>query len=346
MDAGDIHSALIKMGYKLSDCGNHWRTNALYRGGSNPTALLIYKDSGVWTDFVKNTPSMPFKELVSATIKSNDSQDISKYINDSLNALSNAHVEKISSEKIYPEKHLSRLLPHYSFYSNKGVKDKVLKNLKSGLATEGAMYQRYVFPIYNDLNQIHGFSGRDMSPNPNKDRPKWKHVGRKTNWIYPCYVKVDGEYRFINSINTSREVFLVESIGDLLSLHSSGIENCIPIFGTSISSKLMCFLLSLDIDIIHICLNNDSEKERNRGYIGAIKNLSKMCGYFDKHKLSIYFPSKNDFGDMDSTEVLDWHNSRPVTSNISLDTIDSCRNFLESGDINKTCFSKIEKTFT
>ena len=64
MEASDIHSALIKMGYRLKDFGNHWRTNALYRGGENPTALLIYKDSGVWTDFVKNTPSMPSKELV------------------------------------------------------------------------------------------------------------------------------------------------------------------------------------------------------------------------------------------------------------------------------------------
>ena len=346
MDSGDIHSALVKMGYKLSDCGNHWRTNALYRGGSNPTALLIYKDSGVWTDFVKNTPSMPFKQLISATIKSNDSKDISEYINDSLNTLSSAHVERISSEKIYPEEALSRLLPHYSFYSNKGISDQVLINLKSGLATEGAMYQRYVFPIYNELGQIHGFSGRDMSPTPKKDRPKWKHIGRKTNWIYPCYVKVEGEYKFINSINKNREVFLIESIGDLLSLHSNGIENCIPIFGTSISSKLMCFLLSLDLDRIHICLNNDSDKDKNRGLIGAVKNLSKMCGYFDKHKLSIYFPSKNDFGDMDSSEILSWHESKPTESNISCDTIESCGELLNSGDITKSCYSKIEKTFS
>ena len=34
---------------------------------------------------------------------------------------------------------------------------------KGGLATEGAMYQRFVFPIYNDEQKICGFSGRDMT---------------------------------------------------------------------------------------------------------------------------------------------------------------------------------------
>ena len=276
MDATDIHSALLKMGYRLKDCGNHWRTNALYRDGQNPTALLIYKDSGVWTDYVKNTPSLPFKDLVSATIKSNDNTDISKYINGSLDKLSTAHVEKISSEKIFPESMLEKLLPHYSFYENKGIDSDVLVSLKSGLATEGSMYQRYVFPIYNEFGQIHGFSGRDMNPNSSKDRPKWKHVGRKTNWIYPCYVKTKGVPKFLNCILDKKEIYLVESIGDLLSLHSAGIFNCIPIFGTSISSKLMCFLLSIELNMVHLCLNNDSDKEKNRGEIGVVKNLCKM----------------------------------------------------------------------
>lgn len=346
MDATGIHSALIKMGYRLKDCGNHWRTNALYRDGQNPTALLIYKDSGVWTDFVKNTPSMPFKDLVSATIKSNDSVDISKYINGNLESLTNAHVEKISSEKIFPESILDKLLPHYSFYENKGVDKDVLVNLKSGLATEGSMYQRYVFPIYNEFQQIHGFSGRDMNPNSNSDRPKWKHVGRKNNWIYPCYVKCDGDFKFLNSIKNNREVYLIESIGDLLSLHSAGIFNCVPIFGTAISSKLMCFLLSLDIKMVHLCLNNDSDKEKNRGEIGVVKNLSKMCNYFDKHKLSIHLPTKNDFGDMTTTEILSWEEAKPSESNITSDIVSTSSKMLDCGDIAKSCFKNIEKTFS
>lgn len=345
MDATGIHSALVKMGYKLKDCGNHWRTNALYRDGQNPTALLIYKDSGVWTDFVKNTPSMPFKDLVSATIKSNDSTDISKYINGSFDSLSNAHVEKITSEKLYPDSILEKLLPHYTFYEKKGIDKDVLINLRSGLATEGSMYQRYVFPIYNEFNQIHGFSGRDMSLNPSSDRPKWKHVGKKNTWIYPCFIKCDGELKFLNSIKREKEVYLIESIGDLLSLHSAGIFNCVPIFGTAISSKLMCFLLSLEINMVHLCLNNDSDKEKNRGEIGVIKNLSKMSNYFDKKKLSIHLPTKNDFGDMNTSDILAWEDNKPEQSNITSEIVSKSNAMLSSGDISASCHKNIERAF-
>ena len=63
------------------------------------------------------------------------------------------------------------------FYNDKGIDSSILKKLKGGLATKGKMYQRFVFPIYNQHKQIHGFSGRDMATS--KDRPKWKHIGRK-----------------------------------------------------------------------------------------------------------------------------------------------------------------------
>ena len=46
---------LENLGYKLSDHGSYWRTSALYRSGDNPTALQIYKDSGVWKDYVEDS---------------------------------------------------------------------------------------------------------------------------------------------------------------------------------------------------------------------------------------------------------------------------------------------------
>ena len=56
-----------------------------------------------------------------------------------------------------------------------------LKKLKGGLSTRGQMYQRFIFPIYNEYRQIIGFAGRDMI---NKEgRPKWKHIGKKTKWL-------------------------------------------------------------------------------------------------------------------------------------------------------------------
>ena len=59
------------MGYILIDCGDHWRTRALYRDGDNETAVKIYKNTGVWMDFVENKGSKPFEALVKSTLKDN-----------------------------------------------------------------------------------------------------------------------------------------------------------------------------------------------------------------------------------------------------------------------------------
>jgi hypothetical protein len=337
-----IKSSLTKMGYSLQDCGNHWRTNALYRGGSNPTALMIYKDTGVWTDFVKNTPRMPFKDLVCATIKTTDESQISKFLENLSTQPVQQHKPKMSSEKIYDESILHKLMPHYIFYTNKGVNEDVLVNLKGGLATEGAMYQRFVFPIYSESGTIQGFSGRDMN-SKSSNRPKWKHVGKKTNWVYPAFVPVDGENIYLDSIKENRCVYLVESIGDILSLHSAGIHNTICIFGTSISSKVLCFLLSLDMECLHICLNNDSNKEKNRGKIGSLGVYCKLLNYFSRARISISPPTLNDFGDMNSEQINEWLSnlSEPGSNLKQID--DDIKSYYNSGDISKSVYQSFKK---
>ena len=76
----DVKSVLEKLGYRLSDFGDSWRTSALYRGGDNPTALKVYKNSGVWTDYVDGNKSMPLAALVQKTLGTNDHKVISEYI--------------------------------------------------------------------------------------------------------------------------------------------------------------------------------------------------------------------------------------------------------------------------
>jgi len=307
MTAEKIKNILSELGYKLSDFGNHWRTNALYRGGKNPTALQIYKDSGVWVDFVKNSAHLPFESLIEATLQTNDSEIIKKLTGGHDFSIERSHeIEKpkLDMEKTYPESVLSRLLPHYKFYNDKGIDSPVLEFLKSGLATEGAMYQRFVFPIYNSSGQIHGFSGRNMS-RQSVDRPKWKHIGKKSTWIYPYYVGGEDD-SVINAIESEGSVILVESIGDLLNLHQNGIKNVLVTFGTSLSSSLICFLVSLSCSKVIISLNNDSDKESNRGRIGSFKSYLKLLNYFSKEDIIIHPPTKNDFGDMAPESFPKW----------------------------------------
>ena len=59
-----IEKILIDLGYSLSDKGKYWQCNAVYRQGDNRTALQIWKNSGIWRDYVANTTYQPFKKLV------------------------------------------------------------------------------------------------------------------------------------------------------------------------------------------------------------------------------------------------------------------------------------------
>ena len=309
----DVKSVLEKLGYRLSDFGDSWRTSALYRGGDNPTALKIYKNSGVWTDYVDGNKSMPLAALVQKTLGTTDTKIISEYVNTEKdnNFTYNKRSSKIQMEETYPEEVLDRLLPHYKFYNSKKISDETLKFYKCGLATTGAMNNRYVFPIYNDAGKICGFSGRNASNNVN--RAKWKHMGRKTNWSYPLYLGAGAKLEILESIDQKKEVILVESIGDSMALFENGYKNNLVTFGLDASPKLMTTLITLNPEKIIIATNNDSSSDKNRGLESAVKIFIKLLKYFDINSLIIKPPSKNDFGAMQELEISfdNWYNRSP-----------------------------------
>ena len=77
----DFQGILESIGYSLIDCGDHWRTQAIYRDGNNKTAVKIYKNTGVWMDFVQNKGCMPFEALIRLTLK--DDREVAKIIGNS-----------------------------------------------------------------------------------------------------------------------------------------------------------------------------------------------------------------------------------------------------------------------
>ena len=307
MTSEKIYDTLNSLGYRLDDRGIYWQTNALFRNGDSRTSLQIYKDSGVWRDYVTNTPYLKFEVLVAKTLGTEDPKVLSQYLKQAdIDALGASHsrVERIESEKVYEEKALEKLLPHYDFYIKKGISESVLRKLQGGLATSGQLYQRFVFPIYNKNLEIHGFSGRDMMNKNN--RPKWKHVGRKSNWLYPLYLPAIGGELIRGHIEKVGSIVLVESIGDLLACHEQGIHNVVVSFGLDISPTLICEMVEINPSRIIISFNNDADKELNRGLEASIKNYLKLLNHFDPHKLQICLPTKNDFGDMETSDFKEW----------------------------------------
>ena len=309
MTSEDFKTILESMGYSLIDCRDHWRTQALYRDGDNKTALKIYKDTGVWMDFVVNKGCKPFNALVKETLKSDD-PNLSKILNKIKNSDSPTIKHKkntIEMEKIYPNEYLDKLFPNYSFYKKKFISEETQKKFQVGLAGVGKMYRRMVFPIMNEHQQIIGFSGRKVDEDNNF--PKWKHIGRRNNWVYPAYNGLTGVKE---EIEIKKEVILVESIGDALALYEQNIKNVLVIFGLHVNGNIINFLNSRDISNIYICTNNDSNSSENRGLVAAIKNYLKLSCYFDLNIISIKFPPKsyNDFGDahLSNCNFQDWQN--------------------------------------
>ncbi|HBY68412.1 MAG TPA: hypothetical protein DEG69_12025 [Flavobacteriaceae bacterium] len=331
----DVKSVLEKLGYRLSDFGDSWRTSALYRGGDNPTALKIYKNSGVWTDYVDGNKSMPLAALVQKTLGTTDHKIVSEYIKTEKTDTFqyNKKKSKIQMEETFPEQALERLLPHYKFYNSKGLSDQTLKFYKCGLATTGAMNNRYVFPIYNETGKICGFSGRDASNSQN--RPKWKHMGRKTNWSYFLYLGSNSKLEVLESIDQKKEIILVESIGDSMALFENGYKNNLVTFGLDASPKLITTLITLNPEKIIISTNNDSSSDKNRGLESAVKIFIKLLKHFNIDSLTIKPPLKNDFGLMQELEIdfNIWYNKSPDKNKMYKYILNCARNF------GKTLFS-------
>lgn len=281
---------LEKLGYNLQDCGNHWRARAVYRSGKNNTALIIYKDSGVWKDFGADNQPKPFSALVKETLRTDDPKILAEYSVDVDQKQAPVEKkEKIEMEKIYPNSHLEKLLPMTTFYEKRGVSAETQKQFKCGYAGGGKMYRRIVFPIYDLDNQIHGFSGRTVLDD--EKTAKWKHIGRKTNWIYPHHLSS-------SSIEENQEVILVESIGDCMALYEAGYKNVLMLAGLDISAKMISYLNTFDLKRIIIATNNDKNKETNSGALSSIKVASKLSTVFDLSLIKINPPLQNDFGDM------------------------------------------------
>lgn len=291
-EQGKVLEVLQNLGYSpIKDVGNCYQTTAKYRNGESTTSLVVYKDSG-WCKDYPTGERFPLYELVKRTVGTNHPKTILEIINADQISVAPPK-QKLKMQKTYPKDCLDRLFPNYSFYNKKNISDATLKAYKMGLATTGKMYQRFVFPVFNEAGEICGFSGRHLNWTEEMNAPKWKHIGDKREWIYPIFLP---EYR--QNLDNLDEIILVESNGDSLALYEEGYKNHLVTFGLEISPAIMSFLLAGDYKKIILASNNDSTKTANHGKIAAIKNLIKLSSVFPTEMIDIRLPTANDFGEM------------------------------------------------
>lgn len=297
MESGiSIHEILTSIGYTLKDFGKEYRTKPIYRDSDSDTVLRIYKDTGFWVDFKENI-SGDFNSLVKLSLKLDTEDDAKAWLKNKNFQHFTPKVEKpkVKDKKIFDKDLLLKLSKDHSYWIKRGVNEETIKLFQGGIASAGKMKDRYVFPIFNSKTEIVGFSGRDIT---NKSKIKWKHLGDKSSWCYPTFLN-------IQDIHNSKQVFLIESIGDCLSLHQAGIRNTIVTFGLEVSISILNFLLKIDPSKIYISFNND-QQNNSAGNEAAKKAYNKLLRYFDPKQLSINLPPKKDFGEMTTEEIQTW----------------------------------------
>lgn len=290
----DIKDILTEIGYNLRDCGNEYRAKPLYRDSDNNNVLCIKKDNGVWFDFKTNKYGS-LEELVRLTLKLEDISQAKDFIKDKFNFEKRTRVkEKVKSQQTFNKDNLQKIIKDHSYWNKRGVSSTTLNNFESGVMKDGKLKDRYVFPIFDKRDRMVGAAGRDIT---DLSPIKWKLLGEKSFWVYP--------FKYNNSyLRESKEVFLIESIGDMLSLWEAGIKNTLVLFGLNVSTKVKGILMSMDINRIRICLNNDSENGAGNNAAEQIKN--NLLNYFDEDQIFIDLPPKNDFGCMNISEINTW----------------------------------------
>jgi len=297
MEQVNVYQILTDLGYKLKDYGKEYRTKPLYRESDNDTVLKIYKDSGHWFDFKENI-SGDFNSLVSMTLKLENPEKAKEWLKDknfSFNRTFEPTKPLLKSTKKFDIDLLNNLDQDNKYWNKRGVDNQTLLDFKGGVAKAGKMKNRYVFPIFDTKKNIIGFSGRDIT---GISKIKWKHLGEKNDFLYPLFLNS-------NEIEKQKEIILVESIGDMLSLYQAGIRNVLVTFGTNLSLSILNYCLKTDMKKIYISLNNDSNKN-NAGNIAAEKTYARLKRYFDDKQLKISLPTKKDFGEMNKEEILQW----------------------------------------
>ena len=313
-DPEKIEKILVDLGYNLSDRGKYWQSAAVYRDGDNRTALQIWKDTGVWRDFVTNTSYKPLQKLIELTCKDDTKlkEVLASIENNTESFIPVTKAPKMETEQFFDHDEVKTLLPHYSFYNKKKISDNTLQIYRAGFSMSGKMNGRFVFPIFNENERVVGLSGRHLLWNSNSFFSKWKHSGRKANWVYPINIPSRPNNIFKDAVSSKKEIILVEGIGDSLALSEQGIYNHMVIFGLDISSKQISYLISQSLDRVIIATNNDADKTENRGLLAAIKIYLKLIKFIDISKIEIRLPILKDFGEMleNNIDISRWENKK------------------------------------
>lgn len=275
-----VKEILQNAGFRIVlETADYYRMKPLHRKCSTNTCLSVSKKTGSFTDFGSNERGS-LEHLIRLTTGGkidfeptpNDLDDLKEEISISFN-----------------KEEIKALLPSYSFYNKKGISNETLALFQGGFCQGGKMYNRFVFPIINPNEELVGLSGRNILPKKDDKWIKWKHLGKKGKWLYPLKWSSP-------DIHKSKEIILVESIGNMLALWEAGYHQVLICFGTAMSKELLSAIIGANPSRVILALDTDTN---NAGQKGSAKIHAELIKWFDKSKICVKIPPiGQDLGDL------------------------------------------------
>jgi len=287
----EIKEALQELGYQVSELANEFRAKPIYRDSSNNLSLRVSKSDGQWIDFGTGDYGN-FQQLVEKTLGIGDAQ---KFLED--RPIRIVEVNKVGFMSYLDPIPLNK---SYAYWLGRGISQSTQDLFESGIDPGWKLKGRHVFVIKDEDGRIVGFDGR-ATWKVSGNTPKWKKIGKKSNWVYPLIS--------VEHCIKKKSIIIVESIGDLLSLYECGIKNVLVSFGLTVNTLLLSKIIEINPRNIFIALNNDEDTQS--GQKGAVKIQDKLSRFFNKDCVKIKIPPKGDFNEILTSQgkdaILDWY---------------------------------------
>lgn len=114
------------------------------------------------------------------------------------------------------------------------------------------LWEKLIYPIYDDRGKLTGFASRKLDENPNY--AKWMNPSDSD--LYHKSQQLFGLHLAKTAIIKENRVFVTEGYNDVIAWHKYGIENTVGVCGTAFSVKQM-EMLKKYCSKITLCLDGD-----------------------------------------------------------------------------------------
>ena len=261
----------------------------IHPGADNPTAFVVYKDSGIWRCFTHqcHDEGQSARHLCKLLEIDPGNPEYNGYVDPY--GTSSQRRKRVQTAICTREEFCNRICELPSKYAlSRGFSEYTLRKYCIGTSyKKGSMAFRCVCPIFSDdYRHVVGMTGRDI----NGDKPmKWYHEGfNSAHNLYNLWFAK-------STIRNTKTVVLVEGVFDVLALEQAGVKNALATFGVGLKPIQESILQKLGVQNV-VFGYDDDEAARI-----ATENTQKK--YDLSYNFEILQPPKKDWAECSTSEI-------------------------------------------